>query len=608
MPEQPKTAHELLKENDLLKKRIHELERSEAELKRVEEHLRQSEERYRNIIETIEDGYVEVDLSGNWTFVNHVICRHMGYPREELIGKDFHALHTERSARISIKAFTDVYQTEKPIKSLEIEGIKKDGTIGYFELSVSLMKDSQGQKIGFCCISRDVSERKRQEEQIQYLATHDILTGLANRVLFNQLLGQAIQSAKRNKEQFAVLFIDLDRFKTINDTMGHEAGDQLLKEIAVRFKQGLRAMDVVARLGGDEFVVMVENIKSPEQAGTVAQKILSAAMKPVMIMSQDCRVTASIGISIYPIDGEDELTLMKYADIAMYFAKEEGKNNFQFYKKDIAPLTTKRLSLESYLYKALEHNELSLAYQAKLDCKTGGITGVEALLRWENPELGTVTPTQFIPVAEETGLIVPIGRWALETACKQNAAWQARGLPPIRMAVNLSLAQLVDDFLIDDIKNALKFSGLSPDHLELEITESMIMHNPVRMIPVLSSIKALGVHLAIDDFGTGYSSLAQIKNFPLDTLKVDRSFIRNIPRDKENMAITRAILAMGKTLSLTVVAEGVETEEQINFLRQFSCDEMQGFYFSKPVTPDSFAEFMGRHMHIPSPAPQARKT
>ena len=596
MPEPSKTTDELIKKNDLLKQRIRELETSGAELKRVQENLRQSEERYRNIIETIEDGYIEVDLSGNWTFVNNVISRHMGYSREELIGMDFHKLHTERSAKISVKAFAEVYETEAPLKSLEVEGVKKDGTIGHFELSVSLMKDAQGQKIGFHCISRDVSERKRQEEKIQYLATHDILTGLTNRVLFNQLLGQAIQSAKRKKEQFALFFIDLDRFKTINDTLGHEAGDQLLKEIAVRFKQGLRAMDVVARLGGDEFVVMVENIKHPEQVTTVAHKILAAAMKPVLIMSKECRVTASIGISIYPKDGEDELTLMKNADIAMYFAKEEGKNNFQFYKTDITHLSNKRLSIESHLYSALAQNELSLAYQPKLDFKTGEITGVEALLRWKNPELGSVTPTHFIPVAEETGLIIPIGRWVLETACKQNAAWQNQGLPPVCMAVNLSLAQLINENIMNDIENALKSSGLAPNYLELEVTESMIMHNPVRMIPIFTRIKELGIHIAVDDFGTGYSSLAQIKNFPMDTLKVDRSFIRNIPRDKQNMAITKAILAMGKTLNLTVVAEGVETEEQMDFLREYSCDEMQGFYFSKPVTADSFAELLGKHL------------
>ncbi len=283
----------------------------------------------------------------------------------------------------------------------------------------------------------------------------------------------------------------------------------------------------------------------------------------------------------------------------MYFAKEEGKNNYQFYSKDIQSKSLERLSIETNLRFALERNELSLHYQAKVDFKTNTITGVEALLRWQNPYLGSVTPTQFIPVAEETGLIVPIGRWVMRTACAQNVAWQRDGLPPVCMAVNLSLRQLTDDNLIDDIKKALNDSGMAPNLLELEITESMVMHNPARMIAVLAKIKNLGVRLAIDDFGTGYSSLAQIKHFPIDTLKVDRSFIRNIPKDAEDKAITEAIIAMGRTLSLTVVAEGVETIEQMNFLEDHSCDEMQGYYFSKPIVPEQFADLLRNH--VPSP-------
>ncbi|MBN1664540.1 MAG: PAS domain S-box protein [Deltaproteobacteria bacterium] len=697
--------------------------RDVTERMRMEEALRQSEERYRTIIESIEDGYVEVDLAGNWTFVNDVICEHMKYPREELIGMDFHKLHTEKSAKNTTKAFINVYQTGKPLKSLEIEGVRKDGTIGDYELSVSLMKDANGQSIGFRCISRDITERKKMEEdlrhseeryrsiieqmadgyfeadfegricfvndaecrnlgytreeivgkaadlfmdetsllaliqvfrevyrtknpvtaydveitkkdgtkgiheisvsliqnaqgeplgfrgiarditerklaeaQIEYLATHDGLTGLPNRTMFSHLLNQTIRSAKRYKKQFAVMFIDLDRFKIINDTLGHEAGDQLLKEMAARFRQSLRAMDVVARLGGDEFVIMIEEVSDNQQIATVAHKILSIAIKPITVMGEECRVTASIGISTYPKDGEDEQTLLKNADIAMYFAKEEGKNNFQFFSKDIKPQSIERLSLETHLRFALERNELSLAYQAKLDFKTNAITGVEALLRWNNPILGSITPTQFIPVAEETGTIVPIGRWVLKTACAQNVAWQRKGLPPVCMAVNLSLRQLTDENLLEDIEKALKDSGMSPNLLELEITESMVMHNPIRMIGVISKIKNLGVRLALDDFGTGYSSLAQIKHFPIDTLKVDRSFVRNIPDDEEDRAIIEAIIAMGKTLSLTIVAEGVETQAQNNFLKYHSCDEMQGFYFSKPIMPDQFADLLSSHI------------
>jgi diguanylate cyclase (GGDEF)-like protein len=415
--------------------------------------------------------------------------------------------------------------------------------------------------------------------------------------MFNQLLKHAVQTARRYQRQFAVFFIDLDRFKIINDTLGHEAGDQLLQEISARFQQELRAVDIVARLGGDEFVILIEEVNDAGQVAAVAHKILSAVMKPIVLIGQECRVTASIGICMFPEDADDEQSLMKNADIAMYFAKEEGKNNYQFYSKDIKSKSIERLSIETNLRFAMERNELSLHYQAKLDFKTGAITGVEALLRWQNTLLGSVPPSRFIPVAEETGLIVPIGRWVLKTVCAQNVAWQRQGLAPVCVAVNLSLRQLTDDNLIDDIGKALSDSGMATNLLELEITESMIMQNPARMIAVLAGIKRLGVRLAIDDFGTGYSSLAQVKHF-VDTLKVDRSFIRNIPQDPEDKAITEASISMGKTLSLTVVAEGVETREQENFLREHTCDEMQGFYFSKPATPERFADLL--HKHVPS--------
>jgi diguanylate cyclase (GGDEF)-like protein len=448
-------------------------------------------------------------------------------------------------------------------------------------------------------VTERTAELMKSNDELDRLATHDSLTGLSNRMMFSQLLNRAIQSARRYKRQFAVFFIDLDRFKIINDTMGHEAGDQLLQHIAMRLKQSMRVVDIIARFGGDEFAILVEEVNDSNQVTIIAHKILSAVSEPMTLISEECRVTASIGISMYPKDAEDELSLMKTADIAMYFAKEEGKNNYQFYSKDIQSKQIERLSIETNLRFALERNEFFLHYQAKLDFKTGAITGVEALLRWQNPFLGSVTPTQFIPVAEETKLIIPIGRWVLKTACEQNVAWQRQGLPAVCMAVNLSLQQLTNDNLLEDIGTALKDSGMSPNLLELEITESMVMHNQARIIATLTKIKNMGVRLAIDDFGTGYSSLSQIKHFPIDTLKVDRSFIRNIPQDIEDNAITEAIIAMGKTLSLTVVAEGVETQEQMDFLERHACDQMQGFYFSKPIAPDQFANLL--HDHIPHP-------
>jgi len=439
-------------------------------------------------------------------------------------------------------------------------------------------------------------QRKRAEERVQHMATHDALTALPNRMMFGQLLNHEIQVAQRYRRSFAVMFIDLDRFKIVNDTLGHEAGDKLLQEVSTRFKDCLRASDVVSRLGGDEFVVLLQEVTNPEQITIAARKLLSAAMKPIVVQGQECRVTASIGICMYPADAQDEQSLMKNADIAMYLAKEQGKNNFQFFSEDIRANSLERLTLETSLRHALERNEFSLHYQAKLDLRTQEITGVEALLRWLHPDLGLVAPSRFIPVAEETGLIVPIGRWVLKTACAQNVAWQREGLPPVCVAVNLSARQFADEGLTTDILAALKESGMKPDLLELELTEAMVMQSHERAGKVLAAIKELGARISLADFGIGYSQLAQIKRYPIDTLKVDRSFIRDLEGNVEDRAITEAIIAMGKTLSLTVVAEGVETEEQQAFLTDHACDAMQGFYFSKPIGGDQFASFLRQHL------------
>ena len=567
--------------------------------RQMEETLRQSEERYRTIIKEMEEWYFETDLAGSITFFNDIFADVLGYSQKELTGVNFQSFIRKEEADSVFRLFNQVFKTGKPIRNFPYEFIQTDGAVISAEFSIFPKRDKEGMVCGFRGVGHDITERKEAERKIQYQATHDALTGLPNRLMFSQLLNQAIKSARRYKRQFAVLFMDLDRFKIINDTMGHDAGDELLQEIAARLKNTLRAVDITARLGGDEFVILIDEVSDSNNVAIVAHKILNSIIKSLTIMKQECRVTASIGISIYPKDAEDEQSLMKNADMAMYLAKEEGKNNYQFYSEDIQSKSLERLSIEKNLRFALERNELSLHYQAKLDFKTDVITGVEALLRWQNQYLGSVTPTQFITVAEETGLIVPIGRWVMKTACQQNVAWQREGLPPVCMAVNLSLRQLTDDNLINDIRSALNDSGMAPNLLELEITESMVMHNPARMISILAKIKSMGVRLAIDDFGTGYSSLAQIKHFPIDTLKVDRSFIRNIPQDAEDKAITEAIIAMGKTLSLTVVAEGVETQEQLNFLREHSCDEMQGYHFSKPIAPEQFADLLRKH--VPSP-------
>lgn len=437
------------------------------------------------------------------------------------------------------------------------------------------------------------SEAKVQHAQrVEYLAYHDGLTALPNRSLFNKLLSQAIRQAQRYDRQLAVAFIDLDRFKQINDTLGHEAGDELLKEVAGRLKACLRESDTVARLGGDEFVVLLTELQETKLAATVAQKIVSAIATPFILLGQEFRVTASIGISAYPQDGRDEQTLTKNADIAMYKAKEEGKNNFQFYSEKLNANSLERLTLESSLRHALERREFQLYYQAKRDMASGRITGMEALLRWQHPDLGIVAPMQFIPVAEETGLIVPIGKWVLHAACQQNVAWQQQGLPRMNIAVNLTARQFCDENLGSDIAAILKATGMDATLLEIEIHESLLIRDIEKTLQMLTALKAMGIKIAIDDFGTGYSSLSTLQRFPLDTIKIDRSFIRNLAARSDHSGLTEAIIAMGKNLSLTVVAQGVETKEQAEYLREHACDELQGFYFNKPMSADQFTELL----------------
>ena len=388
------------------------------------------------------------------------------------------------------------------------------------------------------------------------------------------------------------MFMDLDRFKNINDTLGHAAGDVLLIETAKRLKECVRKSDVIARIGGDEFVILLREVSDQSQVARIAQKILTAVVKPLVIHGHECRITGSIGISMFPTDALDEETLIKNADAAMYVAKEEGRNGFRFHFQDITSQSIERLTLEASLRGALERDELLLHYQPKQDLGDGGITGVEALLRWQHPDLGLLPPGRFIALAEESGLIVPIGKWVIETACAQNVAWQRQGLPALPIAVNLSPRQFGDPALLSDIEAALKKSGMAPELLELEITESMVMQNVERAMRVLKAIKSLGVMLAIDDFGTGYSSMSLLKKFPIDVLKIDRSFVREITSNSEDKAIADAIIALGRALDLTIVAEGVETPEQENFLRAHHCDQVQGYLISKPVPADEFAAFM----------------
>lgn len=563
----------------------------EAKRARAETAMRESEARFRSLTHLSSDWYWEQDTNYRFTRLDsRYLSEDAGLNR--FIGGCIWDSGMQIQAPGEWGQFRELLHQRLPFRDVIMMRSEPELPPYYISLSGEPLLDAQGLFMGYRGVAREITDQMVAEENIRHMARHDSLTGLPNRIMFSNLLTLNISSAMRYKRNFAVMFIDLDRFKFINDTLGHEAGDTLLKEIAFHFQEALRAGDVLARLGGDEFVILAQEVNDRSQATGVAERLLAAARKPMMLLGQECRVSASIGIAMFPSDGHDEKTLIKNADSAMYVAKSEGKNNFQFFSPEIQAQTSERLAMESGLRHGLERQEFSLNYQAKIDLKTGAINGVEALLRWNSAELGSIPPEKFIPIAEETGLIVHIGLWVLRTACTQNMAWQRQGLPPITIAVNLSGRQFADECLVDDIRDILASTAMPAHLLELEITEGMLIHNIERAIQTLTAIKAMGVRLAIDDFGTGYSSLGQLKNFPIDTLKVDRSFIRDLAADSDDKAITSAIIAMGKTLSLTVVAEGVETIEQRKFLQEQACDEMQGYYFSRPIAADEFGALL----------------
>jgi diguanylate cyclase (GGDEF)-like protein/PAS domain S-box-containing protein len=564
--------------------------------KQAEEGVRESEERFRSLTVLSSDMYWEQDEQFRFTSMSGTGSQRVNVKTVPAIGKKRWEQNYVNMTADAWAEHIALLEAHKPFRDMELCRPDETGKKIWISISGEPVFDSSGVFRGYRGVGKDISERKQDEDRIHFLANHDALTSLPNRAMFNDVLNLAIQNARRYKRDFAVLFIDLDRFKNINDTLGHEAGDRLLQEMGARLTQTVRASDVVARLGGDEFVVLVQEVSEAKQVEAVARKVLFTLVKPMVIQGQECQVTASIGICMFPAEAQDEHALMKNADIAMYRAKEDGKNTYKFYSEEMNVHSFERLALETSLRRGLERSEFVLHYQAKLDLHTGKINGVEALVRWQHPDLGMVPPAQFIPLAEETGLIVPLGKWVLHTACAQSVAWLREGLPPLHMAVNVSARQFADEDLVKDIADALQSTGLQPGLLELELTESMVIQNTERAGRVLAEIKKMGVRLAIDDFGVGYSSLTHLKRFPIDTLKVDRSFIRDLPQNAEDKALTEAIIAMGKSLNLTVVAEGVETQEQQTFLRDRACDEMQGFFFSKPIPSGEFAELLRMHI------------
>jgi diguanylate cyclase (GGDEF)-like protein len=440
-----------------------------------------------------------------------------------------------------------------------------------------------------------------KEDKLNYLAYHDALTGLPGRTLFQDRLTQAITNAHRHEDTLGVLFIDLDHFKNINDSLGHHAGDILLKQVAALFTSCMREDDTVARLGGDEFVVILPNMASEDEAWLVSQKILKLMTKPFTIESHELFITCSIGIALYPKDGKDARTLLQSADGALYLAKNKGRNNAQFCTAEMNAKALERLTLENDLRQALNRREFLLHYQPRVDMISGEITGMEALVRWQHPVQGLLYPTQFIPIAEESGLIVPLGEWVLRTACEQNKAWQRAGLKPVSIAVNLSARQFKQQDLVELISRVLEETELSPSYLELELTESMVMQHVEAAISTLNQFKEIGVKISIDDFGIGYSSLNYLKHFPIGFLKIDQSFVRDITTNRDDAAIAKIIISMAHDLGLKVIAEGVETKEQKSFLHLHSCDEIQGFFYSKPIPAEEFETLLKEGCYVSTP-------
>ena len=441
---------------------------------------------------------------------------------------------------------------------------------------------------------RDVTDRKRSEEKLDRLAHHDALTSLPNRLLFGDRLSQRIAQARRDDSSLAVMFLDLDRFKVINDSLGHNAGDELLRQVACRLKDSVRESDTVARMGGDEFTILVGGLHARRDAERVANHILERMAEPFTVGSRGLFVSTSIGISVYPSDGHDVETMVRNADTAMYRAKEQGRNNYQFYTETLNAAAMERMTLEQSLRKAVENNELLLHYQPRVDIRTGEILGAEALIRWQHPDMGLVSPARFIPLAEETGLIVPISAWVLQAACRQARDWHDADLPPVCISVNVSTSEFRGADLPDSVARVLRESEIDPSLLEIEMTEGAVMRDPDQAVRVLHELKDMGVRISIDDFGTGYSSLSYLTKFPIDAVKIDKSFVSNLTDNPDDAAIAGAVVAMAHSLDLVVVAEGVETLEQLDFLRSLNCDEVQGYFVARPCSADDFRGLLSR--------------
>ena len=523
------------------------------------------------------------DLEFNFVSVNPAFTRITGWQEHEVIGRNVSLLNCAQHSAEHYQDMRDSIMREGLWRG-ELWQRRKDGEEFLSWLQSSEVRDAQGQRTHFIGVLTDITDRKRNEQELRYLANYDTLTGLPNRTLLAERLGHAVIRARRGGHKVAVLFLDLDRFKHVNDSMGHAAGDRMLKAVGSRLRDNIRDGDTVARIGGDEFTVILEELTDGIEAERVAQKLISAFEKPLELNDgQDVVISPSIGISLYPDHAQTPTDLLKFADTAMYQAKDRGRKTYMVYTETMDAAARLRATLVGALRKAIERDELSLVYQPKLSLLDEHITGVEALLRWRSEELGDIPPSTFIPVAEESGLIIEIGDWVLVRACQQLASWQRDGLRDISMSVNLSVLQLQRGDLIQRLCDILAENDIAPNQLELELTESVIMANAEQSISTLRQLKAVGVTLSIDDFGTGYSSLSYLRRLPIDTLKIDKEFVGDITTDPDDEAITATVINMAHSLGLNVIAEGVETAEQAEYLREQGCDEIQGHWLSRPI-------------------------
>ena len=553
-----------------------------------------------SVYENTNEGIVVTDPDGHIQSVNPAFTRITGYGDQEVLGRNLRLLKSGRHDAAFYRRFWESL-TETGRWQGEFWNRRKDGTIYPQWSNVNVIRGPDGKPRNYVSVFSDLTVIKESEENLRYLLGHDTLTDLPNRHLFQERLSFALAEAKGLRRMVAILLLDLDRFKVINDTMGHDTGDRLLVQVGERLRSALEGLGILGRMGGDEFGFIVPKLTHAEGAVQAAQAMLKALSVAFVIDGMDYFIGGSIGIGVYPLDGEDVKTLVKNADAAMYHAKEQGRNNFQFYRDTLNTTSMARMLMEGSLRNALDKGEFFLCYQPQMDLATGRLIGAEALIRWQHPLQGTISPGEFIPLAEETGLIIPMGLWALETACRQARSWQDQGFPPVRMAVNLSGIQFRQPDFTSQVTGVLEATGLETSRLELELTESIAMGDVEETFLKLNTLSDAEVKLAIDDFGTGFSSLSYLKRFPIDTLKIDQSFVRNCTTDPEDAAIIRTFIGLAHSLGLSVIAEGVETVEQLEFLKSHNCNEIQGYHYSRPLKTDDFADFMRRHLQ-PVPA------